>query len=141
MGFGGAEDLGSFRQGCGVNFQNPMCVFVVFGRGFVHINHARSKRKRTLIHERLDFDRSIQGTQSIVRLARRSPSHRRRLRRHLRQLVVLFQRVTNKIKFQSLGLSRMIQPTPARSNLRFAFGKTRRGFRCLSPVIRPRAYA
>ena len=141
MGFGGAEDLGNFRQGCRVNFQNPMCVFVVFGRGFVHIDHARSKRKRTLIHERLDFDRSIQGTQSIVRLARRCPSHRRRFRRHLGQLVVLFQRVTNEIKFQSLGLSRMIQPTPARSNRRFAFGITRRGFRCLSPVNRPRACA
>ena len=55
MGFGGAEDLGNFRQGCGVNFQKPMCVFVVFGRGFVHIDHARSEPKRTLIHERLDF--------------------------------------------------------------------------------------
>jgi hypothetical protein len=141
MGFGGAEDLGNFRQGCRVNFQNPMCVFVVFGRGFVHSDHARSKRKRTLIHERLDFARSIQGTQSIVRLARRCPSHRRRFRRHLGQLVVLFQRLTNEIKFQSLGLSRMIQPTPARSNRRFAFGKTRRGFRCLSPVNRPRACA
>ena len=55
MGFGGAEDLGNFRQGCGVNFQKPMCVFVVFGRGFVQFDHARSEPKRTLIHERLDF--------------------------------------------------------------------------------------
>jgi hypothetical protein len=141
MGFGGAEDLGNFRQGCGVNFQKPMCVFVVFGRGFVHIDHARSEPKRTLIHERLDFDRSIQATQSIVRLARRCPPHRRRLRCHLGQLVVLFQRVTNAIKFQSLGLSRMIQPTPVRSHRRFAFGKTWRGLRCLSPVNRPRACA
>ena len=56
-----------------------------------------------LIHERLDFDRSVQGTQPIVRLARRCPPHRRRLRRHLGQLVDLFQPVNYAIKFQSLG--------------------------------------
>ena len=49
MGFGGAEDLENFRQGCGVNFQNPMCVFVVFGRGIIRIDHARSEPKRRLI--------------------------------------------------------------------------------------------
>ena len=49
MGFVGAKDLGNFRQGFGVNFQNPMCVFVVFGRGIVHIDHARSEPKRRLI--------------------------------------------------------------------------------------------
>ena len=141
MGFVGAEDLEIFRQGCGVDFQKPMYVFVVFGRGFVYIDHARSEPKRTLIHERLDFDRSTQATQSIFRLARRCPPHRRRLRCHLGQLVVLFQRVTNAIKFQSLGLSRMIQPTPLPSNRRFAFGKTGQGFRCLSPFKRSRACA
>ena len=56
-----------------------------------------------LIHERLDFDRSVQGTQPIVRLARRCPPHRRRLRRHLGQLVDLFQPVHYAIKFQSHG--------------------------------------
>ena len=56
-----------------------------------------------LMHERLDFDPSIQGTQPIVRLARRCPPHRRRLRCHLGQLVDLFQPVNYGIKFQSLG--------------------------------------
>ena len=36
---------------------------------------------------------SVQGTQPIVRLARRCPPHRRRLRRYLGQLRDLFQRV------------------------------------------------
>ena len=48
MGFGGAKDLGNFQQGCGVNFQNPMCVFVVLGRGIIRIDHARPEPKRTL---------------------------------------------------------------------------------------------
>ena len=52
---------------------------------------------------RLYFDPSIQGTQPIVRLARRCPPHRRRLRRHLGQLVVLFHPVCKAIKYQSLG--------------------------------------
>jgi hypothetical protein len=69
----------------------------------MHSDHARSEPKRRLIPKRLDFDLSVKGTQPIVRLARRCPPHRRRLRRHLGQLVDLFQPVNYVIKFQSLG--------------------------------------
>ena len=54
------------------------------------------------IPKRLDFDRSVLGTQPIVRLARRCPPHRRRLHRHLGQLGMLFQHVTDAIKIKSL---------------------------------------
>ena len=66
-------------------------------------DHAWSKRR--FIHQRLDFDPSVLFTQPIVRLARRCPPHRRRLRRHLGQLCLLFQHFDYAIKFQSLGVN------------------------------------